>query len=372
METGIVEYSVTDAAISEMASLYMGLRITDIEDREQFNAVKTARLVVKGKRVEVEKRRKELKADALEWGKKVDTEAKRIFAKLEPIETHLQKEEDKVVEAERLRKEEAEQRERERVQGMVDELGKYGHMVAFHDAQAMPWSDYLELLEWTKATHAEAQRKAEEEHQTREAEAKRLADEKIENERKAKELADKEAAQQKEREALDAEKERLADEADRVEKEKAEIRKNRGKNRLNALKEIGVVYAHEDAFLIELADLSEIDYLKLFRVEAAAASKRKYDAEEAERIRIEQESKEAAEKAEADRTAAEKAEADRLARAEQMKPDREKLIVWVKSFNNKNNPNPMLESKEAQEIYRIALEHIEMILQDAYAKADAL
>ena len=93
--TGQQEVDITDAAIAEMSTLYMGLAITDLEDKEQFDAVHSARMVVKGKRVEVEKKRKELKADAIAWGKKVDTEAKRIFGKLEPIETHLINEENK-------------------------------------------------------------------------------------------------------------------------------------------------------------------------------------------------------------------------------------------------------------------------------------
>lgn len=330
METGIVEYSVTDAAISEMASLYMGLTITDIEDKEQFNDVKSARLVVKGKRVEVEKRRKELKADALEWGKKVDTEAKRIFAKLEPIETHLQKEEDKVVEAERLRKEEAEQRERERVQGMVDELGKYGHTVAFHDAQTMPWNDYLELLEWTKATHAEAQRKAEEERQARETEAKRLIAEREELERLRKEQADK----------------------DRIEREKIQA------EQLKIAQEHAAIQAEKRAFEAEKA--------RIAREEQANR-----DAEAA-KIEAERLAKLAAEKAENDRIAAEKAEADRLARAEQMKPDREKLLAWIANFNYAFLPTPIVESEEAKEILRIALGQIEVVLQDMQTKAEAL
>ena len=85
-ETQVVEYNVTDAAIAEMSDLYMGLVITNLEDKEQFDAVRSARLVVKGKRIEVDKKRKELKADALAWGKKVQTEANRIFALIEPIE----------------------------------------------------------------------------------------------------------------------------------------------------------------------------------------------------------------------------------------------------------------------------------------------
>jgi hypothetical protein len=106
MEKQLVTYDITDAAIHQMEQAYMGYTIMGLEDKEGFDMVHEARMVVKGKRIEVEKRRKELKADALAWGRKVDSEAKKIFKKLEPIETHLKAEEDKITEEKRRIKEE--------------------------------------------------------------------------------------------------------------------------------------------------------------------------------------------------------------------------------------------------------------------------
>ena len=101
-ETQVVNYNVTNAAIQEMSEMYLPLTITGLDDKEQFDAVHSARMVVRGKRIEVEKKRVELKADALKWGKLVQTEANRIFALIEPIESHLKNEEGKA-EAERKR-----------------------------------------------------------------------------------------------------------------------------------------------------------------------------------------------------------------------------------------------------------------------------
>lgn len=69
----IVEYNVTDAAIAEMQSRFMALTVKGLDDNKGLAEVHKARMVVKGKRIEVEKRRKELKADALDWSKKVDS-----------------------------------------------------------------------------------------------------------------------------------------------------------------------------------------------------------------------------------------------------------------------------------------------------------
>jgi len=71
-EKQVVEYSVVEADIAKMKSIYMDLVITDLDDDEQFKQVKEARLIVKGKRCAVENERKALKADALAWGRKVD------------------------------------------------------------------------------------------------------------------------------------------------------------------------------------------------------------------------------------------------------------------------------------------------------------
>ena len=97
-------FEPTDAAIAAMRSEYMPLAINGVNDADGYKAVHNARMVVRSHRVEVEKVRKELKADALEYGRKVDAEAKRITAMLAPIEDHLAVEEDNyITEKERIR-----------------------------------------------------------------------------------------------------------------------------------------------------------------------------------------------------------------------------------------------------------------------------
>jgi hypothetical protein len=87
------QFSLTDSAIAEMAEQYLPLKINGVEDSEGYKIAHDARMDVKAKRVEVEKRRKELKAEALEYGRKIDGRAKQITALLDPIESHLEEEE---------------------------------------------------------------------------------------------------------------------------------------------------------------------------------------------------------------------------------------------------------------------------------------
>ena len=155
----VVKYDITDAKIAEMESIYMSLAITDLEDKEQFDAVHSARMTVKGKRVEVEKRRKELKADALAYGKLVDTEAKRITGKLEPIENHLDREERKVTDEQKRIKEIADRLEREMIDRRMESLSSFGDNRPFFEVAAMDDGTFEMIL---AAAHAkyEAKKKA--------------------------------------------------------------------------------------------------------------------------------------------------------------------------------------------------------------------
>ena len=115
IKTELQKFNVADAVISQMSKEFMPLKVSGIEDKAGLKKVHDARMVIKGKRVEVEKKRKELKASSLAFGQAVDGEAKRIIALLTPIEEHLENEESIVEkEQERLRLE-VEQKEQERL-----------------------------------------------------------------------------------------------------------------------------------------------------------------------------------------------------------------------------------------------------------------
>lgn len=310
----IVKYDITAAAIAEYKRLYMALVITDIEDKEQFEAVRSARLFIKGKRVEVEKRRKELNSDALRWQKEVNSDAKKIFIELEPIENHLQTEEDKVTEAEKRKKEESAQRERDRVQGMVDSLAEHGHHIAFADAEKLTWDEYTELLEWTKATHAEAQRKAQEEAQARLAEDARLKAEREEIERIKAEHAAQEAEIRKQQQAEAA---KLAEERRKIEEAQAEERRK--------------IAAERKAIEDEKA-----------RIAADEQAKREAEAAKIEAERL---AKEATEKAVREQKAREESEAAEKVRQAALVPDREKLTILA-VFLQDSIPWPEMATKE--------------------------
>lgn len=251
----LVEFRRQDAAIAKLAETFMPLRIESVDDKEGFKKVHEARMIVKNTRVGLEKTRVALKADALAYGRAVDSEAKRLFGLIEPIESHLDREEAKVTEEKKRREAAAAEAKRLRLQNRLDALVKVA-MVAdprwveelSDEAFAKELADATAEFEAQKAEQAEAaaKRKAEEEalaaeraeldkiRKEQEAERARLAAEqkRLDDERKAKEHAEEierakaEAAEKAKREteerlAREAEQKRLAEEAS-VAREKAE------------------------------------------------------------------------------------------------------------------------------------------------------
>lgn len=115
LNTPIV-YSVTDEALKILEEKWQD--VPDCADRESYELVRVGISEVVGLRTSVEKRRKELKSDSLEYGRRVDSAAKVIKDRLMAIETPLKDAKGKIDDAKRLEKERKAQVERERVEAI--------------------------------------------------------------------------------------------------------------------------------------------------------------------------------------------------------------------------------------------------------------
>lgn len=92
--------------VGQLREQFMPLTIAGIDDKAGYKAVHAARMKVKNLRVAVEKKRKELKADALAYGKLVDSIAGEITEMIEPIEESLRIKQDAIdMEVERIKAE---------------------------------------------------------------------------------------------------------------------------------------------------------------------------------------------------------------------------------------------------------------------------
>jgi len=196
----VIRYPIAEAVIAELAEEFLPLSVNGVDDKEGFDKVHDARMIVKGHRVDVEKTRKALKADALAWGKAVDGEAKRLTALLAPIEEHLTNQENIVLaEKERIQKEKAEAARR-----LLDErlakLRAVDATVSVLKLESMTDEEFDDLLQ-----------SATSEFEVKKAEAAKLAEaQRIEEERKQKELAAQQAGMAAKQAEIDAERERLA------------------------------------------------------------------------------------------------------------------------------------------------------------------
>ena len=120
-------------------------------------------MVVKSKRIEVEKKRKELKESSLSFGRAVDGEAKRITALLLPIETHLENEES-IIEKEKERLAlEAAQKRQVKLQERASKLKAYECTIDAVTLSMLPDDAFEKILANAKHDHEAKQQKQKEE-----------------------------------------------------------------------------------------------------------------------------------------------------------------------------------------------------------------
>ena len=108
---------VADAVIDELREKYGELKASD---NAGYHAVRLAIADVRKVRVDVEKARKDLKADALEYGRKVDAEAKRVTALLLEIEEPLKAEKARIDDAKETARREKEEAERKQIEAEME------------------------------------------------------------------------------------------------------------------------------------------------------------------------------------------------------------------------------------------------------------
>lgn len=256
MTTTIAEYSKTEAALSELRSRYG--KTFDVRTTAGMTEAREARRVIKATRTDLEAKRKELKAPALERCKQIDEEAKRITAELEKLEDPI----DQAIKAEENRKEEekkaAENAKRERYEAAFRLQRSLREQVAakalatstalreFIDSLALDYPDnefaeetrmVIEQVKQQAQSFYEAALKREEDDRQREKDRAELEalrkqaaeDKRIADEARAKADREAEAARKKAdddaRVVREQEAERLRVEREKLEAQQAEARK---------------------------------------------------------------------------------------------------------------------------------------------------
>ena len=196
----LAQYSVTDARIAELREQYLDLTIEGLDDKHGIEVVTAAHQEMKALRLDIEDQRAALKAPHLEAGRAIDRRAKEIQAAIEPIESHLKGERDRIAEAKAKIKAEKAARRREILDKRMAKLAEVRSATLPGDVEPLTVEQFAELLE--AETAANGVRLAEEK-----AEADRIAAEKAKAEAEAKAAREKEEAERKaERERLEAQR----------------------------------------------------------------------------------------------------------------------------------------------------------------------
>lgn len=126
ISTQLNKFSINDARVHELSEKYLPLKINGVDDKEGYAIVHTARMDIKNKRVFLDKTKQELTSEAKKYINVVNEEASRLKGLLEPIETHLEKQEDAYNEEKERIKKEKELREHVKLQTRVSDLLKFG------------------------------------------------------------------------------------------------------------------------------------------------------------------------------------------------------------------------------------------------------
>ena len=286
-------YDVTDAAIEELKQELTGLA--------EYSAVSKGITKVRTLRTRIEATRKQLKADSLAWGRKVDAEAKRITEALEAIEEPLKRLKQQIDEAKEREKAAIEAARRVEIENRIRLFADLEYpinpLVVAEFTKEELNEELAKASEAFKAVLADRKLKAEQ------AEAERLrviAEEKS----KAEALRLERIALAKERAELEAEKAKR-DEADRLRREAVEEQE-----RIARIEQARIKAEQEEAHR-KANEALEAERAKL----------------QAERDKLEAKQREDQAKIDAERSA--KQEAERL---EMLKPDAEKIMQYGRSI----------------------------------------
>lgn len=330
-------YNTKKAEIALAHEKYMPLTV----EKDGVDVIHEARMDMKGRRINMTKAGEKLRAGAIAFQKRVIARAKELAELMEPIEAHLEEEENRDKEEKARIKAEEEAKIAARTKARVDRLIRLGcswnGTEYVYETFALPMAlitvcedEQFDLFcgkiqEAVDKKAAEAKAEQERLAKVAEEEAKKKAEAEAEQKR-VKEEQDRVAAEQeKERKRLAEESKKLQDERDRLEaeakakeeaeakaKEEARIRaEEKNKARVEMLAAVGVVLS-EGGTGPCVGDISDAEWTDFYSKKKAA-----WDAKEETRIKAETEARLKAE-AEEKRLKAEagaKAKADKIGRA---------------------------------------------------------
>lgn len=233
----IVKYSRTEHALAILREKYKDAKY-DLTTTAGDKAARAARLELKTLRTDLEKKRAELKAPALLFGKTIDSEAARLTAEIQALETPIDaqiKADEKRREDERIAKEQAEAARRKVHTDGIAKIAGYVSLATDLPAERIAAGiAYLEALDLagfeefvteateTRARAVSALQALHVKAVSREAEAARLEAERVEQARIAAEQAETARKLKEQQDEIDRQRAEVQQREDRIRREEAD------------------------------------------------------------------------------------------------------------------------------------------------------
>ena len=283
-------FKVNIAEVQSMVEKYQELILIP-EDESSYKICRKALTSCIRTRTGIDKRRKELNKKAQADIKDRKTAADRLTAIIEPAETHLTglvKGEDGRIAA---IEEEEKEAQRKINQARVDELFKVGCVMPFIEVSVLNDEEYTDLIQGKTQEFEAEQERIKEEAKARKEEEDRLAKQKADQDAEAARLAGIQAAQEAEQTAREA--------ANKVREDEIAAKEKKVRD--------------------------EQDRIAKVEADKKAAEEAKIQAKIDARELLERQAKEKADK--------EKRAAEEVARQEALKPDKKKLLEWLKTVS---------------------------------------
>ncbi len=345
-------FDIQKAKLQELAEEYKNLVVSD----ETYENARKVRAIFREKRLEIQNILKENKSLLNSMKSKQEEMAQELIAIISPVEDQIDagmKVIDQRKEQEKKRKEEEAMKKISDRQSLLSgyemkyDNGSYilgDHSISAVQIKVFSDEEFDEFLGKVKEEHQkiiDLRKQAEEERKKKEAEleqqrieqaaeAKRLQELRIENEKREADLKEEQARIQREADEKAAlERKKLEEEQDKLRKEQEDFLRQKRDTRIYQLKDIGLSrntistgYVFEDVFVSDDA-IDSLD-AKLWTEIVSDVKIKVSGIKEVKLLK---------EKEEQDRKEAERKDAEEKAklRAEQLRPDREKIAAYMSS-----------------------------------------
>lgn len=171
MELNIEQFNPTAVELTTLADKYKGLEIKGVDDKEGYLTVSCARKELGKARVDIEKKGKLLRSDALSFQRAVIEKEKELIAIIEPTESALSiMEKAHLLEVEKLKRVKSLPERKER-------MALYGLFPSDEELLVMDENAFSEFAMYAKEKYLEAQERKQREEQEAAAEKLRLEQE---------------------------------------------------------------------------------------------------------------------------------------------------------------------------------------------------